>query len=437
MPSDSQSIIETPNTARSAAQTANPASSSTAVFQPAYQQDMRVVWARRIAAGLAVLLVGASAAAYGAWASWERTGTIVNGIIIAGEPVGGLTKAAAKERLQQRFGRLFVEVQTPDRGYKLSLSQLGGQPKFDGIIDKAFRYGRDGNPIANVVSVWRASEGDHRMMLPVEWDKNTMRRTMWTVASNYNKKPKDATLIMGSNGMEVVPEEAGSMMNVGATLANLQKSYFIGLPAFKAVTTSQEPRVTAASLDGTDVEMGRYTTYFDSGLGGRTRNIRVASNEVDGTILMPGESFSFNRATGERTWEKGYRMAHIFERKPGKDKSEVVDGLAGGVCQVSSTLFNAVRKANKNNGKVLKIVERTTHSLPVTYVPTGLDATVAWPSKDFRFRNSFAYPVYLRAVVSGSKLKISVWGRVPHHVAASMQPKPAPATTTSGAESPV
>jgi len=150
-------------------------------------------------------------------------------------------------------------------------------------------------------------------------------------------------------------------------------------------------------------------------LWGRTRNIHIASKEVDGKVLMPGEDFSFNKSTGERTWDKGYRMAHIFERKPGKEKSEVVDGLAGGVCQVSSTIYNAVRRTNNDTDGRLQIVERNHHSLPVTYVPYGRDATVAWPHKDFRFRNTFAHPIFLRAEVDGSKLTVSVWGRVPEN----------------------
>ena len=108
-------------------------------------------------------------------------------------------------------------------------------------------------------------------------------------------------------------------------------------------------------------------------------------------------------------------MAHIFLRQPGAENSEVVDGLAGGVCQVSSTLFNAVRKTNlKADVNPIKIVERTSHSLPVTYVPRGLDATVAWPYKDFKFRNVTNHPVYVRTRLGRSKLSIAIWGRVPH-----------------------
>jgi vancomycin resistance protein YoaR len=164
------------------------------------------------------------------------------------------------------------------------------------------------------------------------------------------------------------------------------------------------PRLTAASLAGTDVKLGEYRTRFNAGEWGRTRNIYVAAGAIDGKVIMPGQTFSFNQSTGRRTWEKGYRMAHIFERKPGQLKAEVVDGLAGGVCQVSSTLYNAVRKSKDKVGPGVRIVERNYHSLPVTYVPPGFDATVAWPNKDFRFRNTLPAPIYLRAEVVGSRL---------------------------------
>src|SRR5690606_4254857 len=126
-----------------------------------------------------------------------------------------------------------------------------------------------------------------------------------------------------------------------------------------------------------DVELGRYTTSFNPGLRGRTTNVRLASEAINGKVLMPGERFSFNSITGERTIKKGYRIAHIFVRKPGQTESEIVDGVGGGICQVSSTLYNAVRKTNNKTDSKLAIIERNNHSLPVNYVPSGLDATVA------------------------------------------------------------
>ena len=159
--------------------------------------------------------------------------------------------------------------------------------------------------------------------------------------------------------------------------------------------------------------LGKYTTHFNPGEEGRTANVRLAAKAVDGQVLMPGDTFSLNKTTGERTPAKGYQVAKIFVKLPDEAKSQIVDGVGGGVCQVSSTLFNAVLRTNGKGSGRLKVVERNHHSLPVTYVPPGMDATVAWPYKDFRFRNDYSFPIYVRTEINGSHLAISLWGRVP------------------------
>lgn len=373
-------------------------------------------WPRIVGYGALAILTVTAAGAYGAYSAWLGNGRIAPGLYIQGEPVGGLTKAQARKRLEKHFGRLFVTVQTPARPYKLSIKQLGGEPQIERTVENAYWFGRSDNVFKNVIDVFSARQNERRLSLPVKWDKDQLRSTMWVVAKNFYQEPHDAELQVTDDGVQIVAEQTGRAMNVGATLKDLQHKYYVGLPEITATVREVSPRVVAASLAGTDVKLNQYTTYFNSGIWGRTRNIYRASETIDGKVLMPGEVFSFNKSTGERTYDKGYRMAHIFERKPGKAKAEVVDGLAGGVCQVSSTLYNAVRRANNSSGGHLHIVERNFHSLPVTYVPAGLDATVAWPNKDFRFRNDFAHPIYLRAVVDGSKLTISVWARVPDDV---------------------
>lgn len=372
-----------------------------------------VTWPRVLALVAAAALVAGGGTAYGLYDTWEKSDKIAPGVLVQGVPVGGLTRVQAREELQQRFGRLFLEVQTPDRSFKVALKQLGGEPQINEAVNNAYWYGRSGNKVKNV---WRAVSGEkiaRRLTLPVKWDKAAMRRTGWNLNTKVRTEPRDARLEVQNGLVDIVPEQTGRALNVGATLNDLQRKYYVGLPALDATVRETKPRVLAASLQGEDVQIGEYKTSFDSDLWGRTRNIHVAAETIDGRVLMPGETFSFNHMTGERTWDKGYRMGHIFARKPGEDKSEVIDGLAGGVCQVSSTLYNAVRRTNKNTDGGLSIVERNSHSLPVTYVPSGRDATVAWPDKDFRFKNVLPHPIYLRAIVDGSRLKISVWGRVP------------------------
>ncbi len=382
-------------------------------------------WPQIAAWSVAGIVVAAGGAALGVYSSWNHSGKIAPGVRIQGEDVSGLTKSEAHKRLSKRFGQMSIDVETPEHSYRVPLAALGGRPQIARVIDYAYWYGRAGSLPKNMIRVL-VEHPTHAMKLPIAWDKKTMRRTANILQTKYSQPGSDARLQWQDGGLQVVAEQSGRALNTGTTLQTLQKKYFPGLSHIKALTMPITPRITAADLSGTDTKLGEYKTRFDPDQEGRTRNVHVAAGAVDGSILMPGETFSFNGKTGERTWDKGYRMAHIFETKPGAEKAEVVDGLAGGTCQVSSTLFNAVRKANKRNGRHLKIVERETHSLPVTYVPSGLDATVAWPDRDFKFRNNFAFPVFVRTDVEGSHITISIWGRVPFESSTRL------ANTTSG-----
>lgn len=144
--------------------------------------------------------------------------------------------------------------------------------------------------------------------------------------------------------------------------------------------------------------LGKYTTDFSSSSANRAANVSRASNSVNGKILMPGETFSYNETIGNPSLANGYKVATVYEN--GKS----VEGVGGGVCQVSSTLYSAVLFAD------LEIVERHNHSMTVGYVPNGQDATVSYGSIDFKFKNDTEYPIKVNSVVNGRKLTISILG---------------------------
>lgn len=143
--------------------------------------------------------------------------------------------------------------------------------------------------------------------------------------------------------------------------------------------------------------IAEYTTYFDSSLINRTENIRLAAEALDGKRLASGELFSFNESVGERTADKGYKEALIIEG------DVFTPGLGGGICQVSSTLYNAVLLAQ------LEIVERHRHSLPISYVPLDQDATVAWPNLDFKFKNTTDDYLLIRTFMEGDTLTFKLY----------------------------
>lgn len=143
--------------------------------------------------------------------------------------------------------------------------------------------------------------------------------------------------------------------------------------------------------------IGGYTTYFNTNNKNRVTNISLSSLAINNYVVFPGEVFSFNKVVGKRTREKGYLEAPVIVR------GELSEGIGGGICQVSSTLFNAVDRAG------LHIVQRYSHSRQVPYVPPGRDATVSWYGPDFRFQNRYPYPVLIRAQSQFGRVTIMVY----------------------------
>lgn len=144
--------------------------------------------------------------------------------------------------------------------------------------------------------------------------------------------------------------------------------------------------------------LATYTTYFDLEDENRSRNIKLAVKKIDGKVLKAGESFSFNNTVGPRTKERGFKKAiEIVNNK-------YVTGIGGGICQVSSTLYNSVLSAG------LKILERDNHSRPVSYIPLGRGATVYYDLIDFKFKNNYAHPIMITARVINNQLTISLLG---------------------------
>ena len=143
--------------------------------------------------------------------------------------------------------------------------------------------------------------------------------------------------------------------------------------------------------------IAQYVTHFNPSQVNRTENIRLAAKALDGKLLAPGERFSFNESVGRRTFEAGYKEAMIIEG------NKFIPGLGGGVCQVSSTLYNLVNLAH------LEILERHHHSLPVDYVPPGQDATVSYRILDFKFRNTTDNYLQIRSLVKGNTLTIQLY----------------------------
>ena len=194
----------------------------------------------------------------------------------------------------------------------------------------------------------------------------------------------------------VYPEVEGIDFDVEAAKTILQEEkeeYIIPL-----IITKPNITLTDIGEKAFPDELSTFTTRYDVSDKDRTTNLELACEKLNGKVILPGETFSYNQTLGARTASAGYKNAKIYV------SGEVVDGIGGGICQISSTLYNAVLMAN------LEIVERRNHQFVTSYVPAGRDATVVYGSTDFKFKNTRQYPVRLVATAKNGIATISVYG---------------------------
>lgn len=201
-----------------------------------------------------------------------------------------------------------------------------------------------------------------------------------------------------TNPYVVYPHENGVDFNISvdeakAMLNEVKDEYEIPLKyTAPSVTTNMIGTEAFPNL------LAEFSTNYNARDTDRTTNLRLAAEKINGTVLMPGETFSYNTVVGERTIAAGYKEAAMYQN------GEVVDGLGGGICQISTTLYNAVLYTN------LEIVERRNHQFVPSYAKAGRDATVVYGSIDFRFKNTRNYPVKILCAVSGGVAKCQIYG---------------------------
>lgn len=216
------------------------------------------------------------------------------------------------------------------------------------------------------------------------------------IYNEIHKDPIDA--YYSTNPYEIHKEENGldfaiSLNEAKKIVSQDQETFTIPLKILK-------PKVTVKSLgqEAFPDLLASYSTTYSTGNYNRSTNISLAARSVNGYVLMPGETFSYNSTVGQRTAARGYKEAGVYLN------GEVTTGLGGGICQVSSTLYNAILLAN------LEIVERSNHTFKPTYVPAGQDATVSWGSPDFKFKNNRNYPIRITATAGNGSVSFNVYG---------------------------
>ena len=226
------------------------------------------------------------------------------------------------------------------------------------------------------------------------------------LAKRVDRSPVDADWAIVKSGIRVVPDQPGYVLDVPRSAKAVLRAALVTAPELRSADLTVE-RVTAdrttAEATAMDIKglVASYQTFY-GGDPNRIHNVQLVSHLVDKHVIAPGETFSFNGATGARTQDKGFREAPVIIN------GELKTGLGGGVCQVSTTVFNAAYEAG------LPIVSRTNHALYISHYPQGRDATVNYPDTDLKFTNDTGHWLLLRTWVGSSSLTVALYGTPVH-----------------------
>lgn len=349
----------------------------------------------------------------------------------------------------------------------LNLTQIDFKFDVDSAINEAYNIGKNGNIIKNNYSILFTNLFGNRIECKYEYDEESLEKKIDNISSkmpnvvvenSYYIEDEQLIIVKGKEGLAIKKENLKN--SIIEEMKNIEEKYnVITIPTEtvqpgeinlekirneiykepKDAYISKNPTTVHPHENGVDFaisieeakkiieedkneyiiplkitvpkktvedlgeeafpdKLGAFTTRYDPSNKNRANNVSISADKIDGTIIMPGEIFSYNQTVGERTIAAGYKEAGAYSG------GRVVQDVGGGICQTSSTLYNAVLLAN------LEIVDRTNHQFLTSYVEAGKDATVTWGGIDFKFKNSRSYPIKIEASAKNGVCEMSIYG---------------------------
>lgn len=353
------------------------------------------------------ILFGREASAVSLYSESSNSGRIFNGVHIDGIDVSGMTKEEAAaavdsyiESLYETQITLIAAQNTPVNVTMGELSPVWNNPE---VLDEASACTADGNVIARYKLKKDIEHNGKNFALSISFDSAAIENVLAEKCSQYDIPVENPT-ISRNNGEFVITEgKGGEGIDTEAAVALLQNElyndYVAGQTEIALPLVELDPAAAKEDLAQVKDLLGTFTTSYSSSGPNRSKNVANGCRLINGTILFPGEEFSAYDTIKPFTEANGYYLAGSYLN------GQVVESLGGGICQVSSTLYNAVLRAE------LTVTERHNHSLIVNYVDKSADAAIAESSgKDFKFVNSTDYPIYIEGYTSDKRITFNIYG---------------------------
>jgi len=353
---------------------------------------------------------------YKQYRDYLKQDMIYQGIFVDGVHVGGMTLTEAEAKLtssENTTANAFsVTINIGNKSWTIDNTNITSTRTVEKVLQQAYALGRQNttgiigtsltpfrervNTVVGMLSNYVYLKSD------ATYDHDAVKQKVDEIAAYVTREPVDsqiATFDPNTRSFTFTDDQAGVTIDSNALYNDVIAKLDQGAVGATISVTAQitTPAVTKADMMNSFKLIAAYTTNTISDKE-RNNNINLACQAINGRALMPGESFSFNASTGQRTTDKGYQSAGAIAA------GQSIEEVGGGICQVSSTLFNAVARAD------LEIVSRSPHAWPSTYVNYGEDATVNWPNLDFKFKNNKTTPIFVIAYYKDRKCSAEIWG---------------------------
>jgi vancomycin resistance protein YoaR len=332
------------------------------------------------------------------------TDKIYNGVSVGDILVGGLSIQEAQNKiavaLQTKTVRPPLILAYHDQTWPITAQDIELAIDNVNLAQQAYNVGRNGNIMHRLQERYLAIHHGYTIPLLLSYNQDKLAAIIKNIAYSIDKKAQNAVLVQNDANIRVIPEIVGQKVDDTTTLNEIISKIKVDIPVTVPLAVSEVlPAIVSKDLADIDRVIAIYTTQFDPGNQNRVQNVTLAAKSINNILVKPEEVLSFNAYVGLRLAEYGYKEAPVFI------EGKLVPDWGGGVCQVSSTLYNAVLLAD------MGIVERTSHFRPPGYVPLGQDATVADNLLDFKFKNTSPYNIYINSEVSDSQVTIYVLGK--------------------------
>ena len=351
-------------------------------------------------AGL-ILTVGAALfLAAGALALADETDTISKNVYIGGVNVSGMTEEQATKAVEEKLGKGTggnYTVKIGDETTTATAEDFGMEWTNCEVVHEAMEVAKGGNLIKQYKDKKDLQVEPKNFEVAYAPNKQAVKTYVEKLAEEYNRDAEEGDITFANGYPEVTGGETGIAVNVDQSVSSIMKALEGDGTELTVVAEVQKPSVTKEELSQVKDVLGTATTYYGSSYE-RNTNVEVGASKINGTLIMPGETFSVTAAVTPFNADNGYYPAPSYE------SGQVVDTYGGGICQVSTTLYNAVLKAE------LQVDERHNHTMLVSYVDPSKDAAIAEGLMDFVFTNNTDAPIYIYGVGYQGTLNFTIYG---------------------------